>query len=149
VADLSICLNNFQALRLANKLQTVEFVELLFENWDRAGEFCQAVADGDVDKIESFFNDLKNLSLDESSNPTRRAESIGLDPYSQPTAEDFVVTNPDYEALMRDSTPQWLVTVQDEYNGSLDDDKFMKKVISFNEDYPGAGTGIPGTFVHE
>jgi hypothetical protein len=60
-----------------------------------------------------------------------------------------VISNLDYKALMSDSTPQWLVTGQDECYGSLDYEKFIKKVINRNEDYPGAGTGIPGKFVHE
>jgi hypothetical protein len=148
VDDLSVCLNDFQALHegdsFSNKrIYVATFVGLLFENWDRAGELCQAASDGDDDKIERIFNEL--MYPPDANNTTRRAESIGFDTYSQPTVEDVVVTIPDYKVLMvNDNTAQWLVMAQDQYGGSLDDNKFIKKVIKFNEEYPGAGTGGPG-----
>jgi hypothetical protein len=136
---LSVCLNDFQAILQGEsfnneRIHTSTFVGLMFENWDRAGELCQAAADGDEDKIESIFNEYELSKAPDVNNSTRRAESIGLDQYSQPTTVNFVATNPDYKVLMdKGYISNWLVMAQD-----------LTKVIKFNEEYPGAGTGAPG-----
>lgn len=143
VPDLAKCVSDINGLLndsgigagSAAKNSIAEIITAMITDSDRAQEICDLAEASDVAGLVAVLDEIL------SEGPTVETRQAGSP--SQPTSEQNVYGNPDYEFMMFGGVEAQMVEAQDGFSALYNADYFAKKVVEFADLFVGAGTGLP------